>query len=231
MNVLIVAAHPDDDVLGCGGAMDFWAAEGHFVHVHFAVDGETSRGSGCESDRGQIESRNAAAHSVCKILGCKLVELLGLPGNRLDRLELLDVVQQFESIIDRLRPEMVLTHHSGDVNIDHRIVHDAVLAVCRPQPKSPARELLFLEVPFSTEWRSPSSAMPFLPNYCVDISVTLKIKFAALDAYVSELWEFPHPRSLRAVEALARWRGATVGVEAAEAFILDRKLVSSQVKS
>ena len=71
MNVLIVAAHPDDDVLGCGGAMDFWAAEGHFVHVHFAVDGETSRGSGCESDRGQIESRNAAAHSVCKILGCK----------------------------------------------------------------------------------------------------------------------------------------------------------------
>jgi LmbE family N-acetylglucosaminyl deacetylase len=120
---------------------------------------------------------------------------------------------------------MVLTHHAGDVNIDHRVVHDAVIAACRPQPGYSVKELLFFEVPSSTEWRPPGSAEPFNPNWFFDITSTLATKMEALRAYEAELRAFPHPRSLKAVEALALWRGATAGVEAAEAFVLGRKIV------
>jgi LmbE family N-acetylglucosaminyl deacetylase len=149
-----------------------------------------------------------------------------MPDNRMDGLDLLDVVKLIETTISRLQPCTVLTHHVGDVNIDHRIVHEAVLAACRPQPSHPVRELLFFEVPSSTEWRPPGSGQPFQPNLFIDISKTLAVKLKALETYANELREFPHPRSMRAVEALARWRGATIGVEAAEAFILGRQLIT-----
>jgi LmbE family N-acetylglucosaminyl deacetylase len=228
MSILIVAAHPDDEVLGCGGTIARYAQEGRSVHVLLMADGEGSRAPEAASsgDVGRMAARNAAAQAACGILGCASVESLALPDNRLDGLDLLDVVKKIESFIDRYRPSTLLTHHSGDVNIDHQVVHEAVIAACRPQPGHPVQELLFFEVPSSTEWRPPGSAEPFLPNYFVDISATLDIKRSALSAYAGELREFPHPRSLQAVEALARWRGATVGVEAAEAFILGRKLIS-----
>jgi LmbE family N-acetylglucosaminyl deacetylase len=135
-------------------------------------------------------------------------------------------VKHIEGFVERYRPSLLLTHHCGDVNIDHRVVHDAVISACRPQPGYPVKELLFFEVPSSTEWRPAGSANAFCPNYFVDISMTLPKKLEALNAYAPELRPFPHPRSLKAVTALAHWRGATVGVEAAEAFILGRKLVA-----
>jgi LmbE family N-acetylglucosaminyl deacetylase len=226
--VAVVAAHPDDEVLGCGGTLARMASEGRAVHVLFVSDGETSR----VIDAGQpavekiLGARNAAAQTACKILGGSSVEMLGLPDNRLDGVQLLDVVRHIESFIQRYRPSLLLTHHSGDVNIDHRVVHDAVISACRPQPGHPVQELLFFEVPSSTEWRPTASAMAFSPNYFVDISKTLSRKLEALNAYAAELRPFPHPRSIKAVSALAHWRGATVGVEAAEAFMLGRKLVA-----
>jgi LmbE family N-acetylglucosaminyl deacetylase len=116
----------------------------------------------------------------------------------------------------------VLTHHAGDLNIDHRIVHDAVLVATRPQPRCTVEELLFFEIPSSSEWRPPASGVMFSPNYYVNISTTFEIKIKALEIYQEELRNFPHPRSLMAIEAQARWRGATVGVDSAEAFILGR---------
>lgn len=225
--IAVIAAHPDDEVLGCGGTLAKMAREGHAVHVLLMADGESSRvsGAGQGIDPGRLAARNAAAEAACKILGCASVEVLTLPDNRLDGLELLDVVKRIEIFVQQHRPGMVLTHHAGDVNIDHCVVHDAVIAACRPQPGHPVKELLFFEVPSSTEWRPPGSAEPFNPNWFVDISATLKTKLDALQAYKSELRAFPHPRSLKAVEALACWRGATVGVEAAEAFVLGRKLI------
>jgi LmbE family N-acetylglucosaminyl deacetylase len=169
--------------------------------------------------------RNAAAQAAAKILGCASLEILALPDNRLDGVELLDIVKRVEAFVKRYRPSTLLTHHCGDVNIDHRIVHEAVISACRPQPGHPVKELLFFEVPSSTEWRPSGSGESFNPNCFVDISATLAKKLAALQAYVSELRPFPHPRSVQAVSALAQWRGATVGVEAAEAFILGRKLI------
>ncbi len=225
--VLVIAAHPDDEVLGCGGTLARMASEGRAVHILLMADGETSRdlGAGQTTDSGRLAARNAAAEKACKILGCASVELLTLPDNRLDGLELLDVVKHIEAFVQRYQPWTVLTHFAGDVNIDHRVVHDAVITACRPQPGHPVKELLFFEVPSSTEWRPSGSAESFNPNWFVDISTTLATKLEALQAYATELRAFPHPRSLKAVDALAQWRGATVGVEAAEAFVLGRKLI------
>ncbi len=225
--VLVVAAHPDDEVLGCGGTLARMASEGRAVHILLMADGETSRvsTSGQTIAPARLAARNAAAEKSCKILGCTSVQLLALPDNRMDSLVLLDVVKQIEVFIHTYRPTTVFTHHSGDVNIDHRVVHEAVIAACRPQPMFPVRELLFFEVPSSTEWRPPGSANVFNPNWFVDISQTLHLKLLALQAYQDELRPFPHPRSIKAVEALAQWRGATVGVDAAEGFILGRKLI------
>jgi N-acetylglucosamine malate deacetylase 1 len=225
--VLVVAAHPDDEVLGCGGTLARMASEGRAVHILLMADGETSRvsDSGQTIDPGRLAARNAAAEKACKILGCTSVEMLALPDNRLDGLELLDVVKHIEAFVQRYQPMTVVTHHSGDVNIDHRVVHDAVITACRPQPGHPVKELLFFEVPSSTEWRPPSSANMFNANWFVDVSQTLQLKLQALQVYQDELRPFPHPRSIKAVEALAKWRGATVGAEAAEGFVLGRKLI------
>jgi LmbE family N-acetylglucosaminyl deacetylase len=226
-DVLVVAAHPDDEVLGCGGTIANLAAAGRSVHVLLLADGESSRaevgGSGVAV--GALAARHAAAQRAGRILGCASVEALALPDNRMDGLVLLDVVKEIEARIARHAPTTLLTHHSGDVNVDHRVVHQAVIVACRPVPGHSVRELLFFEVPSSTEWRPPGLADSFAPNYFVDVSATLDQKMAALDAYASELRDFPHPRSRPAIEALARWRGATVGVAAAEAFVLGRKIV------
>lgn len=225
-DILVVAAHPDDEVLGCGGSLARLANEGHTINILLLADGESSRQADVQDrDYELVSARNKAAEEACKIMGCKSVNILNLPDNRLDGLERLDIIKQIEIFIERYRPSMVFTHHSGDVNIDHRIVHDAVVAACRPQPGHPVKEVLFFEVPSSTEWRPPGSDSSFNPNIFYDISETLENKLEALLAYESELRDFPHPRSLKAVRALAEWRGTTAGVEAAEAFVLGRKII------
>jgi LmbE family N-acetylglucosaminyl deacetylase len=225
--VVVIAAHPDDEVLGCGGTLARLALEGRPVHVLLVSDGQTSRvvDAGQPPVEATLQARNAAARAACAILGGTSVEMLGLPDNRLDGVELLDVVRHIEAFVQRHRPSLLLTHHSGDVNIDHRLVHDAVISACRPQPGHPVKELLFFEVPSSTEWRPSGSLNSFNPNYFVDITEALPKKLEALNAYAEELRAFPHPRSIKAITALAQWRGAMVGVEAAEAFMLGRKLI------
>ena len=226
-SVAVLAAHPDDEVLGCGGTLARMALSGRAVHILLMADGETARAGDASPsiDPARLAARTAAAENACTRLGCASVEVLVLPDNRLDGMELLDVVKRIESFLERYQPSTVLTHHAGDVNIDHRIVHEAAIAACRPQPGHPVKELLFFEVPSSSEWRPPGSATSFNPNWFVDISTTLATKLDALQAYEAELRAFPHPRSVRAVEALARWRGATVGVDAAEAFVLGRNII------
>lgn len=225
--VAVIAAHPDDEVLGCGGTIARMASEGCAVHVLLMADGESSRiGEGAAKiEPEKLLIRNDAAERARKILGCTSVQCLGLPDNRLDSVDLLDVVKLIEHFINKYKPQTVLTHHAGDVNIDHRVVHDAVVAACRPQPGFFVKELLFFEIPSSTEWRPPASGEAFNPNWFCDITETLEVKVAALQAYKIELREFPHPRSVKGIEVLAQWRGASVGFRAAEAFILGRKLI------
>lgn len=163
-----------------------------------------------------------SAKKAGEILGVKSTKLLNYPDNRMDSINMLDVVKSIEEHIEKRKPEMVVTHHPGDLNIDHQIIHQAVLAACRPQPGHPVKRIISFEVPSSTEWQSPIIGSPFMPNWFEDISESLDLKIDALNTYQSELREWPHARSLRAVKHLARWRGASVGCEAAEAFMLNR---------
>lgn len=221
--ILVIAAHADDEVLGCGGTMARMAAAGREVHVLILADGVSSRGNSAIDD--ELSARMLAAHKANDILGTASLKLGTLPDNRLDSVDLLDIVHLIEERIREIQPKTLLTHHYGDVNIDHRRTHEAVIAACRPQPSFCVKELLFFEVASSTEWRFAHSAPTFVPDYFVDVSIELECKLAALGSYSEELREFPHPRSLKAVEMLARWRGATVGVAAAEAFEVGRMIV------
>lgn len=220
-SLLIVAAHPDDEVLGCGGTIARYTDQGSTVNLVFLADGVTARD---RADSAERQRRQAAAHQAANCLGIHSVQFHDFPDNRLDTVELIKIVQTIEQAIAQHQPDTVLTHHAGDVNIDHQRVHQAVVTACRPQPGHCVKTLLFFEVPSSTEWQPPGSAPAFLPNWFVDISDTLPLKIEAFSAYEEELRPAPHPRSLASVEALARWRGATVGVEAAEAFMLGRQI-------
>lgn len=226
-SILVVAAHPDDEVLGCGGTIARHAEAGDAVQVLIVAEGATSRHG--QRDRGEaaeeLSSLVQAAQAAGTILGAAGVELLQLPDNRLDSLDRLDLIQRIEERIAWHQPQVVYVHHAGDVNIDHRRLHEAVVTACRPIPGQPVRRLLSYEVASSTEWQPPGSAPPFQPNWFVDITAHWPRKRQALEAYVAEMRPWPHARSIAALEHLARWRGSQVGVEAAEAFCLLRQLV------
>jgi N-acetylglucosamine malate deacetylase 1 len=226
MTILVVAAHPDDEVLGCGASIAKWSDAGEEVHVLIMAEGGTSRDAKRDtaSNREELALLEKAVHQAGEILGTASVKLLGFPDNRMDSLDRLDVVKAVEVETERLKPETVVTHHCGDVNIDHRVIHEAVVTVCRPQPGHSVRRLLAFEVPSSTEWQPPSSNIAFQPNWFEDVSETIDRKLDAMSVYQSEMREWPHARSLKSIEHLARWRGGSIGREAAEAFVLMREL-------
>jgi LmbE family N-acetylglucosaminyl deacetylase len=224
---LVVAAHPDDEVLGCGGTIARLGDEGWQVHILILAEGATSRDS--QRDRsGRAEDLSElaqCAHAASKRLAAASLVLCDFPDNRMDSCDLLDVVKRIEARIQETGPSRVLTHSASDVNVDHRVIHDAVIAATRPKPGAGVRELWFFEVASSTEWRPPTSLPPFSPTLFVDITGAIERKLAALDDYGPEMADFPHPRSTEAVRHLACWRGASVGTSAAEAFEVGRIII------
>lgn len=189
---LTVAAHPDDEVLGCGGTMARLAEEGWQVHALILAEGATDRAAvrNRAGHQAELSDLARAAQAAASALGIAGVRLLAFPDNRMDGVELLDVVKQVEVEIERLKPQRIYTHHRDDLNVDHRTVHDAVSAATRPQPGACVREVLTFEVPSATEWRLAGSGMPFVPNVFVDIGRTLAKKRRALEAYAGEMRPF-----------------------------------------
>ena len=226
MKYLVISAHPDDEILGCGGSMAKWCIDGHVVHVLIMAEGATSRDKSRDRVTRQKELSHLArsAKKAGEILGVASVELLDYPDNRMDSVDFLDVVKSVEEHIDKNKPDVVVTHHSGDLNIDHQITQQAVMVACRPQPGHLVKRILSFEVQSATEWQSPDYGRPFVPNWFEDISDTLGMKIKAMEAYESEMRPWPHARSIKAVEHLARWRGASAGCEATEAFMLVRNI-------
>lgn len=223
--ILVVAAHADDEVLGCGGTIARHVAEGDAVHLVLMADGVTSRSvARAGADATAVARRDAAADEAHAILGIQSVRRLGFPDNRMDSVPLLDIVQALEPVIACVAPQVIYTHHHGDLNVDHRITHQAVMTACRPVPESGVREICAFEVLSSTEWGTPQSN-PFIPNFLVDISAHLTIKQRALEAYADEMRSEPHSRSIEHATLLARHRGYSVGVEAAEGFVLVRGII------
>lgn len=224
--VAVIAAHADDEVLGCGGAIAKFVKAGCQVHVLLLADGETSRSDLNPKDYDKAQKlRNKAAMRANEILGTTSLTMLNFPDNRMDGIDLLDVVKPVEAFIAEHQPNVVITHFSNDVNIDHQITHQAVVVACRPQPNHCVEELLFMEIASSTEWIPVAGKAIFSPNYWVDITESIDIKMTALSAYKDELRAFPHPRSLEGVKALSTWRGCTVGVVSAESFVAGRIIV------
>ncbi len=226
--ILVFAAHPDDEAIGCGGTLARFTTEGAEVHVVYLADGVNARqDEGVFSEASpEYLARKAAAEAAANILGVQSVTFGAFPDNRMDTVALLDVVQFIERLIEQHQPDMILTHHAGDLNIDHRRVHQAVVTACRPQPSHSVKTILFFEVCSSTEWQMPASNAPvFAPNWFVDITDYFDLRVQALEAYAFEMRSWPHTRSLEAMEHLVRWRGAMVGVNAAESFILGRNIV------
>ena len=224
MRILIVAAHPDDEVLGCGGTMSKLSQE-HEVHIGILGEGMTARQKRrVDVDAGELQELHAQAHAVGQLLGASSVLLEELPDNRFDEMPLLEVVKRVERWVNDLRPEIIYTHHSSDLNIDHVVTHRAVLTATRPMLGCSVMEIYAFEVPSSTEWSFNRFNPVFCPNVFVDISDTIERKVKAMESYESESRSFPHPRSPEALRAIAKRWGSVVGLQAAEAFELVRSV-------
>jgi LmbE family N-acetylglucosaminyl deacetylase len=188
MNVLVVAAHPDDELLGCGGTSARLAREGHSVYMAILGEGITSRHAARSgADPADLTTLRGCSQRVADLLGVKELSLHGLPDNRFDTLSLLDVIKVVENLIERWRPAAIYTHHGGDLNVDHQVVSRAVLTAARPMEGRPVRELYMFEIASSTEWAFQQFAPVFKPNVFVNIESTLPLKLEGMLQYESEV--------------------------------------------
>ena len=235
MNILVIAAHPDDEVLGLGGTIKKLSKNGNNVKIVIMATGIKARRSKNYSNSNeyeindnisnefdsQIKILRKEATKSSKILGAKSIDFLNFPDNEMDTVSLLEVTKSIEKIISDFNPEIVYTHTNFDVNIDHRICNQATLVATRPYVNTKVKQVISYEVPSSTEWYFPSS---FSPNIFVDISNELTAKKNALKSYTNEIRNFPHPRSVDALDAISKKWGSVSGFKHAEAFYLLRKL-------
>jgi len=226
-SVLVIAAHPDDEVLGCGGTIAKHLQHGDIVNILIVVEGQTSRQNNRNRDSlsKELKELQIAAKEANILLGTQNLNFLDFPDNRLDSIDRLDLIKAIEINIKKYNPTTIYTHFAWDLNIDHRRLHEAVITASRPIPGQIVKKILCFEIPSSTEWQSTGIYPSFTPNYFVDITDQLNLKIKALEKYDNEMREWPHARSIRALKNLIYLRGSQVGVEAAESFYLVRQLV------
>jgi LmbE family N-acetylglucosaminyl deacetylase len=225
--ILVVAAHPDDEVLGVGATAARRAASGDTVHLAILGEGVTSRAPDrAGAHPAAVAALQDDARAVAGMLGAKSVVFGALPDNRFDTVALLDIVKRVEAWVRELVPEIVYTHHPGDLNVDHRLTFQAVLTATRPVPGCRVREVYAFEIPSSTEWAFGRLAAPFSPTVFEDVASTIELKVACLERYRAEHRPFPHPRSGEALLATARRWGSVAGLPYVEAFELIRAVRS-----
>lgn len=215
--ILVVAAHPDDEILGCAGTVAKLVKDGSQVFVLILGEGITSRDE--ERDRRkrekEIEELKKEAKKANRILGVKKVFFFEFPDNRFDTIPLIDIAKAIEKTKKEIMPDIIFTHYEKDLNIDHQITYKAVIIATRPVKRGSVKEIYSFETPSSTEWSFPLS---FLPDTFFDISKTIDIKLRALKKYKSELRQYPHPRSIKGIELIAKHWGMKLGLKYAEVF-------------
>jgi len=217
--VLIVCAHPDDEILGCGATCAKLIQDGHEVYTFILGEGKTSRDDGQSIDELNIEMLKAN-----ETLGVKKVFRANFADNRFDSVDLLDIVKEIETLLLSIQPDTIFTHHDGDLNIDHQITNKAVLTATRPMVGQSVKEIYTFEIASSTEWNSYSRKNLFVPNTFIDVSSTIDKKVEAMAEYKSELCEYPHPRSLEFIKEMASYNGVRVGLKYSENFTLVRSV-------
>lgn len=218
--ILVIAAHPDDEILGVGGTLIKHINEGDIVYCFILSEGCLSRDKSLRNDLRVLHNECVSAG---KVIGFKKIFFSDFPDNSFDRIPMLNIVKDIEKYLDLIKPNIVYTHHRGDINIDHEITFKAVLTACRPCNKNNPDEIYTYESLSSTEWQDKNH-QSFKPNVYSDISSTLDKKIQAISKYKSELREYPHSRSKEGIKILANYRGLECGLEAAEGFNLIRKI-------
>lgn len=216
--ILVIATHPDDEVLGCGGTIARHVRSGDEIFLCIVT-----RGFPPDWDEAVDDEIKRQVSRVSEILRIKQVRFLDLPAAKLDTIPQKELNEHISKYVEEVQPQTVYIPHRGDIHKDHQLIFDATMVSVRPQPRVTIKRVLCYEVLSETEWAAPFPENAFIPNVYVDISATLEIKLKAMSEYKTQLREFPHPRSSEAVSALAKVRGATIGVEAAEAFALIRE--------
>lgn len=224
--ILVVVAHPDDELLGLGGTMHRAIHEhGAKVHVVILGEGITSRSDTRDPDAWQreLEVHRQNIYAAQSAIGYQSVGIHAFPDNRFDTVALLDIVKLIEQEKNEFDPEIIFTHHGGDVNIDHQRTFEAVITACRPMEHERVRAIIAFETPSGTEWRAPTDPRHFLPNLFFPITKEgLDAKIKGMESYEFEKRPYPHPRSPKALEVQSERWGISVGVPYAEAFVLVR---------
>lgn len=220
MRILVFAPHNDDEVLGVGGTIAKYAESGHDVYVCEVTSG---------SDIGLVNRIKAEALEAHRILGVKETIFLELPVVALKDTKTYIINKKFRDVVQTIKPQIAFLPHKGDIHIDHQETTKAAMVALRPIENPQLSEIYSYETLSETEWNIPTAENAFLPNVYSDISDYLQKKLDAMACFKTQLYQFPHPRSLEAIEALARLRGSTVGLRSAEAFSLIRKVIGMPI--
>ena len=215
-NILVIAAHPDDEMLGCGGSI-IKLKKKCDIKVLFMTDGVSAR----KKNHKKILERRNSCEKLFKKLKIKKPVFLDFPDNQMDKVPLLEIVKKIERIIKEIKPHTIFTHYSDCLNIDHQITCKAVLTACRPIKNNTVKKILSFEIPSSTDWALYKDKQ-FQPNYFIDISKHINEKINLIKFYKKELRNYPHSRSITGIKSLASIRGVSCGVKFAESFYLNR---------
>lgn len=226
--ILVVVAHPDDEILGVGSTIHKLISE-HNCQVKVIILGEglTSRSDQRDAKRWEkeLEKHRENIYSAKKKIGYQELSIYNFADNRFDSINLLEIVKVIEKEKQAFNPEIIFTHHHGDLNIDHQKTFDAVITATRPMHDESVKSIITFETPSATEWNF-KSGNNFAPNFWIEINEThLKAKQDAMDCYSFETRPYPHPRSNKAMKVLAEKRGMDIGFKMAEAFCLIRYIV------
>ncbi len=224
--ILVVAAHPDDDVLGCGGTLAKAKSLNANIKILYLGEGVTSRFNDEDLNskkvkKAQIIRKNECINSL-KTLGIDQYIFENRLCTRFDELPLLNLVKSIETVIKKFKPTLILTHNNSEVNIDHKLTYEAVEVATRPNKKTSIKQVYSFEIICSGNWKYYKT---FSPSTYIDISKFFKKKLEAWSKYKKENNKYPHPRSNKGLEILARYRGLQSFLELAEAFKLEREIL------
>ncbi len=225
--VLIFAAHPDDEVLGCGGTIAYHRKKGDTVGVCYLSEGVSSRFDYTKKNdwKKDVQLRKDMAVQASSILDFQIIKFLDLPNLRMEDQSKLEIVKKITNVIEVFNPQIVYVNFPGDLNTDHQITFKTVFTALRPHSKNNVRVLRCYEVLSSTEWSANIDEPKFNPDTYVDVTNFIENKMEGINAYLDEMRPFPHPRSKEVIYSLMRFRGSQVGFKYSEAFVTVKNLI------